>query len=145
MMMSWDVNTGAAELRTVRLLAQSFRNLARLLQVYVPALLLAGRVLQRKGEDGVALLERVFLVGFAGVESFVDGNKNHRRGEHVFGFDECQLGGSFLPAGGGRGFVDSLARAYLPSLRVMAKSGMKRCGRTVMTGRAGVGEKKEWG
>jgi len=73
MMMSWGVNTGAAELRTVRLLAQSFRNLARLLQVYVPALLLAGRVLQRKGEDGVALLERVFLVGFAGVESFVDG------------------------------------------------------------------------
>lgn len=48
----------------------------------MPALGLAGSVLQRKGEDGVSLLDGVFLVLLAG-ERVVDGIESGRRGEFV--------------------------------------------------------------
>ena len=62
----------AAGQPTSRLLAQALGNGARVLEVDVPAVGLAGGVLEGEGEDGVALLQGVLAVGLAGVESGVD-------------------------------------------------------------------------
>lgn len=69
--------------RTSRLLRQTLADLASVLEVDVPALLLAGRVLQRKGEDGVALLDGVFAVGIIG-KSLADGIEGLRGRELVY-------------------------------------------------------------
>jgi hypothetical protein len=65
------------------LLAEALADSALVLEVNVPALGLAGGVLQRKGKDGVALLDGVLLVGFAAGEGLVDGVKGGRGGELV--------------------------------------------------------------
>jgi len=57
---------------TCRLFAKTFANFARVLQVNVPALSLAGRILQVESENGVALLDGIFPVRVAGVQSLVD-------------------------------------------------------------------------
>lgn len=68
---------------TIGLRAQTSADLARLLEVNVPALRLAARILQRKGIHAVALLDGILAVGVAGVESLVDGVKGDRGGELV--------------------------------------------------------------
>lgn len=67
---------------TSRLLSESLANGALVLEVDVPALNLAGGVLEVEGEDGVALLDGVLLVGLAG-ESGGDGVKRRGGGELV--------------------------------------------------------------
>jgi hypothetical protein len=49
----------------------------------VPAVCLAGSVLEREGVDPIALLDGVLLVGFAGVERIVDGLEGNRGWELV--------------------------------------------------------------
>lgn len=70
---------------------------ARLLEVNVPAVRLAGRVLEGEGEDGVALLDGVLAVGLA-AEGRVDGVKGGRGGE--LGCEGASLAGGLF--GGGR-------------------------------------------
>lgn len=57
---------------------------ALLLQVDVPALGLAGLVLEGEGKDGAALLDGVLAVGLAGGEGRVDLVEGSRRGELVY-------------------------------------------------------------
>lgn len=52
---------------TIGLLAQALRDDTLLLQVDVPALGLAGGVLEREGEDGTSALDGVLAVRLAGV------------------------------------------------------------------------------
>ena len=69
--------------RTGRLLAHALANGALVLEVDVPALGLAGGVLEGEGKDGVALLHGILAVGLAGVEGVVDLVKCRRGGELV--------------------------------------------------------------
>lgn len=69
--------------RTGRLGAGAGGDLARLLEVDVPALGLAGLVLEGEGEDGVALLDGVLAVLGAGVEGRGDGVESDGGGELV--------------------------------------------------------------
>lgn len=69
--------------RTIRLGANSGTNGARLLEVDVPASLLAGRVLENEGVNTVALLDGVGAVGVAGIDGGVDGVKSGRGREVV--------------------------------------------------------------
>jgi hypothetical protein len=62
----------AATERTSRLLAQALADGALVLQVDVPALGLAGGVLEGEGKDGVALLHGILAVGLAGIKGLVD-------------------------------------------------------------------------
>jgi hypothetical protein len=72
----------AAE-RTSRLLADTLADSAFVLQVDVPALGLAGGVLEGEGEDGVALLHGILAVGLAGVQGLVDLVEGRGGGELV--------------------------------------------------------------
>lgn len=66
--------------RTGGLLAETLGDLALLLEVEVPALSLAGGVLEGEGEDGTALLDGVLTVGVVG-QSGVDLVKGGGGGE----------------------------------------------------------------
>jgi hypothetical protein len=68
---------------TGRLLGETLGDLALVLEVNVPALDLAGGVLNVEGEDGVALLDGVLLVGGIG-EGGLDGVEGGRGGELVW-------------------------------------------------------------
>lgn len=59
------------------------------LQIDVPALLLAGLVLQREGVDTGALLDGVLTLGFVGREGGVDGVEGGRGREGVFVSNLC--------------------------------------------------------
>lgn len=69
--------------RTGRLGAGAGGDLARLLEVDVPALGLAGLVLEGEGEDGAALLDGVLALGVARGKSGVDGVEGGGGGEVV--------------------------------------------------------------
>lgn len=75
-------NEGSEEKQkhTGGLLAETLGDLALLLEVEVPALGLAGGVLEGEGEDGAALLDGVLAVGVRG-ESLVDLVKGGGGGE----------------------------------------------------------------
>ena len=73
----------APEQPTSRLLAQALGNGARVLEIDVPAVGLAGGVLEGEGKDGVALLQGVLAVGLAGVEGGVDRLEGRGGGELV--------------------------------------------------------------
>lgn len=66
------------------LLGQPLHHLALLLEVNVPALRLAPRVLECEPEDGAALLDGVLAVGVAGRERRVDGVERRGGGELVY-------------------------------------------------------------
>lgn len=68
---------------TVGLVASALANLARVLEVDVPAVGLACRVLQCEGEDGIALLDRGFALALVGRQGRVDGIKGLRGRELV--------------------------------------------------------------
>src|SRR5579859_2738498 len=68
---------------TIGLLAlwpSAFCECACLLEVDVPALSLASRILQREGEDGIALLDSIFAVGLID-QSGANKVEGLRRGE----------------------------------------------------------------
>ena len=68
---------------TIGLLSQASAHSTLLLEVDMPALCLAGLVLQREGVDAAGLLDGIFPVGFAGVQGFVDGVEGRRGRELV--------------------------------------------------------------
>lgn len=82
-----EIRKGSSETcrgkRTTGLGADTVANLARLLQVDVPALGVASLVLEGKRIDPVALLDSVLAVGIAGVERGVDGLEGLGRGKLV--------------------------------------------------------------
>lgn len=61
-----SIRRGFPRLLTSRLVSESLANSALVLEVDVPAFGLASAVLEVEGEDGVALLDGVLLVGVAG-------------------------------------------------------------------------------
>lgn len=81
---SCPVRSGSlARSLTRRLVAEALAHLALVLQVDVPALGLAGRVLQREGEDGVAQLQGLLAVRLARGQDAVDGVEGGRGRELV--------------------------------------------------------------
>jgi hypothetical protein len=67
----------------IRLFAGASRNLSGLLEIDMPAGLIATRVLEGKGVDAVALLDGVLAIGIAGVDSLLNGVEGGRGGELV--------------------------------------------------------------
>lgn len=59
-------------------------NLALLLQIEVPALLLALAVLQVEGDDGLGLLDGILALGGIGLERLVDRVKGGGGGEGIW-------------------------------------------------------------
>jgi hypothetical protein len=78
------VRIGGMVMLTGRLLAEALANRPLVLEIDVPALGLAGSVLQCEGKDGVSLLDGVLAVGLAAGQGVVDGIKSGRRGELVW-------------------------------------------------------------
>lgn len=70
--------------RTIRLGANPGTDSTCLLEVDVPASLLAACVLEDEGVHAVALLDGVGAVGVAGIDGGVDGVKSGRRREVVY-------------------------------------------------------------
>lgn len=68
---------------TIGLCAGAGRDLASLLEVDVPAGLIAARVLECEGVDAVALLDGVLAIGIAGVDGRLDGVEGGRGGKLV--------------------------------------------------------------
>jgi hypothetical protein len=68
---------------TIGLFAGASRNLSGLLEVDMPAGLVATRVLEGKGVDTVTLLDGVLAIGVAGVDSLLNGVEGGRGGELV--------------------------------------------------------------
>lgn len=67
----------------IGLCAGAGRDLASLLEVDVPAGLIAARVLECEGVDAVALLDGVLAIGIAGVDGRLDGVEGGRGGKLV--------------------------------------------------------------
>lgn len=87
------LTVGLAALRRVAL-----PHAALLLEINMPAVGVAGGVLQREGEDGAALLDRVLAARVVGRQRGVDGVEGRGGGEGVCGLvssrgREGQLGG----------------------------------------------------
>ena len=70
---------------TCRLVSKSLADLALVLEVDVPAVGLAGLVLEVEGEDGLSLLDGIRPVGVAGVQGLVDEIEGSRGRESVCG------------------------------------------------------------
>ena len=70
---------------TCRLVSKSLADLALVLEVDVPAVGLAGLVLEVEGEDGLSLLDGIRPVGIAGVQGLVDEIEGSRGRESVCG------------------------------------------------------------
>lgn len=71
-------------LNTVGLFASASGNLSGLLEVDMPAGLVAARVLEGEGVNTVALLDGVLAIGIAGVDSLLDGVEGGRGGKLVY-------------------------------------------------------------
>ena len=87
------LTVGLAALRRVAL-----PHAALLLEINVPAVGVAGGVLQREGEDGAAFLDRVLAARVVGRQRGIDGVEGRGGGEGVCGLvssrgREGQLGG----------------------------------------------------
>lgn len=67
--------------RTSRFISKTLGDLALGLEIDVPAVGLAGLVLEGEGEDGVALLDGVLTLGVGGGEGCVDGIEGLGGGE----------------------------------------------------------------
>lgn len=87
-------------LRTVGLLAEPLGHLALVLEINVPALSLAGGVLEGKSIDTVPLLDGVFFVGLAGIQRLVDGLEGSRGWELLCCSDQVSAKTMVFRAGG---------------------------------------------
>ena len=81
------LTVGLAALRRVAL-----PHAALLLEINVPAVGVAGGVLQREGEDGAAFLDRVLAARVVGRQRGVDGVEGRGGGEGVCGLVSSRVG-----------------------------------------------------
>lgn len=77
-------NRRERERHTSGLVASALADDTLVLEVNVPALLLAGLVLEGEGEDGVGLLDGALALGLVALEDGVDGVERRRGGELVW-------------------------------------------------------------